>query len=128
MCRETGPRVHELPPLPNPYQAGDGWDWIDALTGGWAAAGVWGCDGWNLGSWPLVIIAVCRIDTSNGAVWGVCTYVEGDLDVTAHLTRDAMIQAVDQIAEFYWRHLEHGPKDLPPKQGLMDHHRGPCNL
>lgn len=90
-----------LPPLPNP-EGGYGYDWMDNLTGGWHAVGLWGCDGWNLGSWPLVIV----VHYEGDGLYGVATYVEGDIEVKEFTSFDERNKATDKIALFYWNHYE----------------------
>lgn len=54
--------------------------------------------------------------------YGVCTYVEGDIDVRAYATHDARLRELDNVAAFYWRlklpePMEHVVKigPLPPE-------------
>lgn len=112
-----------LPPLPDPFVLGDGYPWIDALTGGWYAVGVWGRGGgWNLGRWPYVIIA--HHDSPNR--YALAVYVEGDLDAQTFPDRSGRDTATDRIAAYYWRRYGDGPTDLPERdEDLADHHRGP---
>lgn len=102
----------KLPALPRMYENGvyDGHDWIDALKC-WHAVGVWGTRGWNLGSWPLVIIA--HHDDEDRRVFGVVTYCEGDLSISAYDTEAGRDAETDQIALFQWRQFENGPKPIP---------------
>jgi hypothetical protein len=123
--QDKGEHIKLLPALPNRW-GGDGYDWMEELSGGWRPVASWGSQGWDLGSWPYVIVAICRIRTEDqGTVWGVCTYVEGDLTVESFTRYEDLIAAVDKIAEFYWRHAERGPNDLPEEGGLLPHHQGP---
>jgi hypothetical protein len=47
-----------LPPLPPRDPGGDGYDWMDRVhRSRWAPIPSWGRDGWDLGDWPLVIVA-----------------------------------------------------------------------
>jgi hypothetical protein len=99
-----------------------GYDWIGALRGGWYEVSSWGRDGWDLGSWPLVIIA--HYDRPGS--FGLAVYVEGDLEVTAYPNREDRDQATDRQAAFHWRQYGHGPRDLPGTDDeLGPHHRGP---
>lgn len=78
-------------------RGGDGYDWIEeARRFGWLSS--WGRDGWDLGSWPYVIV-VARLR----GTWQVATYVEHDITVEEFTTPEEMAQHIDRIAWFYWR-------------------------
>ncbi|MGI5292909.1 hypothetical protein ACQEVF_57695 [Nonomuraea polychroma] len=65
----------QAPQLPPGHVGGGGYDWMAvAERTGWHAIGVWGCDGWDLGAWPYVIVLRW---TGDGA-WGVASYCEGE--------------------------------------------------
>lgn len=51
--------LSELPALPQ-RGFGDGYDWMSELQK-WAAIPGWGRDGWDMGSWPYVIILTCAV-------------------------------------------------------------------
>lgn len=111
----------ELPPLPASWE--EGYDWLSRLKGGWTSIPSWGEDGWDLGSWPYVIVATC-VKPIEG-IYAVAVYVEGDINVRQVESMTALNAAVDQIAEFYWRTGQYSaPRDLPA-EGLLDRHRGP---
>ncbi len=115
------PSRHDLPALPERLW-NTGYDWIAALSNGWYAVPGWGRSGWDLGSWPLIIIA----HYDRPGCYGLAVYVESDLDVTAYPTRQARDEATDHHAAIWWRQLEHGPDDLPASDDeLQPHHRGP---
>jgi hypothetical protein len=110
-----------LPHLPDTL-CNSGYDWLAVLAGGWYVVPSWSRDGWDLGSWPLVIIA--HYDRTG--CYGLAVYVEGDLDVTAYPTRAERDRTTDQQAAFHWRQFEHGPSDLSDiDDDLQPHHRGP---
>jgi hypothetical protein len=118
----------DLGDIPRPrwgHAFGDGYEWMEeGLPEGWHAEPIWGRYGWDLGSWPLVVIAL-YIDDEHGR-YAVTEYVEGDLDVKRYKSRGALYVAVNQIAEFHWRlGQSRGPRDLPEGQGLLPHHTGP---
>jgi hypothetical protein len=118
----SNPTPEDLPALPdNVWYSGD--DWIGVLRRcGWDAVSSWGRDGWDLGSWPQVIVA----HHDHPGCYGLCLYVEGDLDVSAYPTREARDEATDRLAAYYWRYYQHGPEDLPASDDdLQPHHRGP---
>jgi len=115
------PTTNLQPPLPDPH-LGNGHDWIDALTDGWHVVPAWGRDGWDLGAWPLVIVA----HHDRHQLHAVATYIEGDLEVQAFASRADRDTATDHIAAYYWRANNNGPADLPDSDAdLADHHRGP---
>lgn len=119
------PDLGDIPRPPQWHGVGDGYDWMtEGLPHGWHAEPIWGRDGWNLGVWPLVIVALYADDEREN--YAVATYVEGDVDVKRYQSRGALYVAVNGIAEFYWRHGEsRGPRDLPEGSGLLAHHTGP---
>lgn len=110
-----------LPALPD-SPLDTGYDWIGALSGGWHEVPAWGRGGWDLGSWPLVVVA--HYDSPDG--YGMAVYIEGDVEVTAYPTRAERDQATDRHAACWWRYFEDGPDDLPDSDDqLAPHHRGP---
>jgi hypothetical protein len=118
------PDLGDIPRPPQGHGLGDGYDWMaEALPPGWQAEPVWGRDGWDLGTWPLVVVAL-YIDDDQGN-YAVATYVEGDVDVHRYKSRGALYVAVNKTAEFYWRHGSPGPRDLPEGEGLLARHTGP---
>jgi hypothetical protein len=115
------PSPYDLPRLPDSVWD-TGYDWIGALSHGWYVVPAWGRSGWDLGSWPLVIVA--HYDRAN--CYGLAVYVEGDLDVSAYPTRQARDEATDRRAAEWWRYFGDGPDDLPDSDDdLQPHHRGP---
>jgi hypothetical protein len=117
------PSRDDLPALPYTLW-NSGYDWIGALAGGWYAVPSWGRSGWDLGAWPLVIIA--HYDHPASGCYGLAVYVEGDLDVTAYPTREARDQATNPHAAYWWRVHRNGPNDLPVTDAdLQPHHTGP---
>jgi hypothetical protein len=66
----------------------------------WEAIPSWGRDGWDLGSWPLVI--VFHRDTS--ACFELAEYVEGDVTVYRYPSRELRDAATDRLAFFHWEH------------------------
>ena len=119
--REAG-----VPPLPDSY-AGNGYDWLQELEGGWRPVPAWGRDGWDLGIWPLVAVAHYDGDDS----FGVATRIEGDVELEVFPTREERDAATDQIAAYWWRDMARNdlpshPRDLPHHDDdLLPHQRGP---
>ncbi len=62
------------------YHMNGGYDWMELIEAeGWAVIPSWGCDGWDLGQWPHVMVAATRTADSIGNLFGVATYCEGDV-------------------------------------------------
>jgi hypothetical protein len=115
------PSTADLPELPRSIWD-HGYDWIKALSGSWYVVPSWGSRGWDLGRWPLVIVA--HYDSDD--LYGLAVYIEGDIYETAHRTRAERDQATDLQAAAFWREFEHGPRDLPASDDdLLPRHRGP---
>jgi hypothetical protein len=116
----------EEPYIPElaPDYGGEGYDWLERLPDGWKPVAAWGREGWDLGDWPYAIVVEYR-DPGQG-VYAVGTYVENDITVQRFETVEEQSDAIDKIAEFYWRlDPARGPSDLPTGQGLLPHHRRP---
>ncbi|MCS7484675.1 hypothetical protein ACFFQW_45080 [Umezawaea endophytica] len=115
----------DLPPLPVQYEDFyDGHEWRGEMQQrGWSVPGLWGRDGWNLGTWPLTAVALFAAPTAK--VWAYVTYVEGDVDVHAFDSEDERDRAVTEEVVFWWRNGDAvGPEDLP-ETGYLEHHHGP---
>jgi hypothetical protein len=114
---------HHIPEL-HPDYSRDGYEWIERLPAGWEAVPSWGRDGWDLGAWPIAIVATYENSDTGQYAFGI--YTEGDVSVTQVETHGNLYAAVDGLAEWYWRNeYALGPTDLPEGQGLLDHHRRP---
>jgi hypothetical protein len=111
-------------PRPTADLSQSGYDWLEQLPSGWYPEPSWGRDGWDLGAWPLIAVALFE-DEEHGR-YAVATYVEGDVAVNRYQSRGALYVAVNEIAEFYWRlGQSRGPSDLPEGTGLLAKHCGP---
>lgn len=117
----------DLGDIPHPGEgmtAGSGYEWMERLSAGWHAEPSWGRDGWDLGAWPLIVVAVFE-DEERGR-YAAATYTEGDVTVNRYRSRGALHAAVNEIAEFHWRLGQSlGPDDLPEESGLLAKHCGP---
>jgi len=79
---------------------GDGYDRMEpALKHGWIAVPSWGRDGWDLGSWPLVVIYHRQ---TPDAFW-LAQNVEGDAYCYRFPTRELRDAATDLLALYHWR-------------------------
>ena len=72
----------------------------------------WGSDGWDLGNWPYVIV----VHYDGDEIYGVATYVEGDITVREFPDRAQRDKETDQIALFYWQRDE-DMSDAPQDSG-----------
>lgn len=118
----------DLGDIPRPawgHGFGNGWEWMEeGLPGGWHAEPIWGRYGWDLGAWPLIVVALFIDD--EGQRYAVATFTEGDINIKRYKSRGALYVSVDKIAEFHWRlGQSRGPRDLPEGGGLLAHHTGP---
>lgn len=92
-----------------PGANGDGYDWMDHLHSNrfvnakWTSLVSWGEDGWDMGSWPLVVISIANPSPD---IWMICSYCEGDLSVKVYATAAAWYDALDAVARFHWQHKE----------------------
>jgi hypothetical protein len=110
-------------------RGGDGYDVMEAVGGGdpggadvqfgvpkpppirqpsfkWRAVAAWGRDGWDLGSWPLVVIYWRE---PRAEEFDMAYYVEGDVTTyrfDSSLKREV---ATDGLAFFHWKHAALGP-------------------
>ncbi|MGW1071540.1 hypothetical protein [Streptomyces sp. NPDC002537] len=110
----AAPMAELLPSLPeDEWGSIDGYDWIGRLPAtGWYAVGVWGKDGWPLGSWPYQIVA--HFDMEPLSLFGLATYVEDDVDVQAFASREERDAATNEVAVHWWISNENGPDGLAP--------------
>jgi hypothetical protein len=69
----------------------------------WEAIGNWGKDGWDLGSWPFVIVFF----RDRAGFFDVLTYVEGDVTMYACPTEKIREAITNEIALFHWQHNEY---------------------
>jgi hypothetical protein len=102
-------------PVLGDYHMNGGYDWMELIgEHGWAVIPGWGCDGWDLGQWPYVMVAAIRTADSIGNLFGVATYCEGDVATTYYRTQRAQWDAITEHAFFSWKNGQaHGPADLP---------------
>ncbi|MET3948683.1 hypothetical protein ABIB49_003408 [Arthrobacter sp. UYCu512] len=112
--KDTGETIEGLTVLVD-YHMNDGYDWMELIEAeGWAVIPSWGCDGWDLGQWPYVMVAATRTADSIGNLFGIATYCEGDVGCTFYRTKAAQFEAITEQAFFHWKNGQaHGPDDLP---------------
>lgn len=79
----------------------DGYERIErARAHGWSAVPGWGRDGWDLGSWPYVVI----FHRGNGGRFEMAENIEGDVTVWSLPTRELREQATDVLALEWWQY------------------------
>jgi hypothetical protein len=95
----------------------DGYDRMTfARRTGWRVIPSWGLDGWDLGSWPLVVV-YHRGDLE------LAVDVEGDIDIEEFPTREQRDGRTDEIAFFHWKRSEEEWVD-----GIDSHEHMPAKL
>ena len=128
---DTGEAV-SVPAAPVRDPWGNGYDWIDQLSAPWAVTAAWGRDGYDLGAWPYIVFAQTTAEDAAGALYGYCTYVEGDITARWYRTEQARTTAISKEAFWYWasgqadgpeglRGLD--PKAFRPIDGLCEPYR-----
>ena len=111
---DTGETIDGMTVLGD-YHMNGGYDWMELIEEhGWAVLSSWGCDGWDLGQWPYVMVAGIRTADSIGNLFGVATYCEGDVTTTYYRTHARQWDAITELAFFSWKNGQaQGPADLP---------------
>ncbi|MET3370669.1 UNVERIFIED_CONTAM: hypothetical protein ABIE34_003946 [Jeotgalibacillus campisalis] len=111
---DTGETIHGVPVLVD-YHMNDGYDWMDVIgEHGWVVIPSWGCDGWDLGQWPYVMVAGIRTADAIGNLFGMATYCEGDVKTTFYRTKARYWDAITEQAFNHWKNGQaDGPADLP---------------
>src|SRR5207248_5523179 len=64
---------------------------------GWRAIGSWGCDGWDLGSWPLIVV----FHREKNSHFDLALYVEGDVTTYSFPAQELLVRATEDIAFFH---------------------------
>jgi hypothetical protein len=97
----------------------EGYDRMNFARGqGWEPISGWGLDGWDLGSWPLVIVyhrgdAELSID------------VEGDITIETFSTSEERDRRTDETAFFYWKnHDEEWVRGIESHEDMHENLRG----
>lgn len=95
----------------------DGYERMDAARAeGWTPIPSWGRDGWDLGSWPYVIVY-------HGGETSLAIDVEGDIRIETFATRAERDEKTDRIALMHWKTLEE-----PWVQGISSFAQMPAEL
>ena len=100
----------------------DGYDIMEpARAMCWNAIPSWGRNGWDLGSWPYVVVYHRRAVDG----WQIAYYVEGDLTVYSYPSRELRDAATDCLAFWHWKHEEEDwVADIDSVDVAPDHLRG----
>ncbi|MEV8150549.1 hypothetical protein AB0O52_20695 [Arthrobacter sp. NPDC080073] len=128
--KDTGEEIHGVTVLGD-YHLNGGYDWMELIgEHGWAVIPSWGCDGWDLGQWPYVMVAGIRTADEIGNLFGVATYTEGDVTCTFYRTKAAQWDAITEHAFYWWKNGQaQGPEDLPMAAAeLPSRYRQPCTV
>lgn len=106
------------------WRLGDGYDVMEyAHNKGWKSIAGWGRDGYDLGSWPYVIV----FQKKEGDTYNLVLYVEGDVTAYKVPSLELRNAIIDEIAFFYWKnHEEDWVKDYKSVDELPEELRGPC--
>ena len=108
----------------------DGYERIElARRYRWRAIASWGQDGWDLGSWPLVVISwresqgwdQTRYEPVNH--FDLAYNVEGDITVYRYPTAELREAATDYLAFWHWKH-----DDEPWVEGIDSVDAAPARL
>ena len=113
-----------------------GYEWLERVQAhGWRMLSNWGADGWDLGTWPLVIVAHHLYETDEGKRFDLAQRIEGDITVWTFDDAGALYSATDRLASFWWRRdpEAHGEElaaalaATPEDDYLPPRFRGPFN-
>lgn len=106
------------------WMYGDGYDVLEQAerkTQGWRVISAWGRGGYDLGSWPLVMVFFRERDG-----FEVAYYVEGDIACYAAPTEAIREAIVDEIAFFHWKQQgEAWVEGCETVEQLLEDLRGP---
>lgn len=80
---------------------GDGYAVIEkAEACGWHVIASWGKAGYDLGSWPLVMVFHRALPDT----YELVEYCEGDVTMYQCPTREVRTAIIDEIAFYHWKH------------------------
>ena len=114
-------------------EAGPFWENVSLYGGGydvmeiverqnWRAIPGWGRAGWDLGSWPYVIVFFRNREEA----FDIVLYVEGDVTMYSCPTKEIRQVITDEIAFFYWKHSdEEWVRGYQSVEELPEELRGP---
>lgn len=112
-----------------------------ARAHGWKARASWGLNGWDLGSWPLVVYmfrdrpaegftissaeALGSLVASDHVGYELAEYIEGDLKVWRFPTNEMRSALVDTLAFWWWQNSGESWTAGLSIDAIPDHLRGP---
>lgn len=86
------------------FPLGNGYEFIETYRRfGWRAIPSWGRDGWDLGSWPLVVVLLRNTAVGERRRYELAYYVEGDVTVWLFAKPEEREAKVNELAWFHWR-------------------------
>ncbi len=126
LCTEDTHEVVDGVPVLTDAHSDGGYEWMDSIEEeGWWVCGAWGTDGWDLGEWPYVMVAVTKTADETGPLFGMATYCEGDVKTMFYRTQAAHWAAITAEAFNTWKMRDNGP-DMPDTlEELADEFREP---
>lgn len=99
------------------WPGNDGYERMEAAQAeGWMPISAWGCDGWDLGSWPHVVVY-------HGGETSLAIDVEGDTRIETFETQAARDEGTDRVAFMHWKTLQ-----APWVQGISSFEQMPSRL
>lgn len=104
------------------FRGDDGYEVIDtARDESWKPRAAWGLNGWDLGSWPLVVYL---FRTVSDDAYELAEHIEGDIKVWRFPTDEMRSAWVDTLAFWWWKHEEQDWTDGYTTDAIPDHLRG----
>jgi hypothetical protein len=90
----------------------------------------WGCDGWDLGQWPYVMVAGIRTADASATCSAWPPTARATFERPSIRTKARFWTAISEQAFFHWKNGQaHGPEDLPEAAAeLPSRYRMPCTL
>jgi len=99
-----------------------GFEFIDATSRArWVPVNAWGHDGWDLGSWPLVVVTIRN--TPDG--FKVREHVKGDVTEWTFATEAEQLARLDGLAFSYWTQADEVWERGVDPDNMPDRLRGP---
>jgi hypothetical protein len=93
---------------------------------GWHEVPSWGSRGWDLGSWPLVIVYFRDAKVQGTIFYQVAEYVEGDVTVYSCTSPELREQICNEIAFYHWQMQEQDSvRSIETFADLPDEFKGP---
>jgi hypothetical protein len=111
------------------WMIGGGYDVMEVADAHkWAAISAWGKNGWDLGSWPLVVIYFrnTKIKGEETITYDLAYNVEGDVTMWRFPTKELRNTCTDELAFWHWKWAEEDwVKGIESAEQMPDFLRGP---